>query len=166
MSMIGNLKRISPKLLNDLLQGEIDIEDVLYGEADEDHSLYLDKSWHAIHYLLNGAAWEGEEPLVHTVLGGTPIGEPDEEEEDEEYNPPRYLKPEQVKQIRDALAGISEEELLNRYNPEHMTELDIYPAIDWDGEGEQEYVMDYYRELVAYYKEAADNNEAMLLYMS
>jgi hypothetical protein len=47
-----------------------------------------------------------------------------------------------------------------------MTELDIYPSIDWDGEGEQEYVMDYYRELVAYYKEAADNNEAMLLYMS
>jgi hypothetical protein len=65
MSMVGNLKHISPKLLNDLLQGEIDIEDVLYGEADED----------------------------------------------EEYNPPRYLAPEQVKQIRDALADISEEEL-------------------------------------------------------
>ncbi|WP_127533392.1 YfbM family protein [Paenibacillus kobensis] len=166
MSMVGNLKRISPTVLNDLLQGDVELDELLYGVADEDQSLYLDKSWHAIHYLLNGAAWEGEVPLIHTVLGGTPIGEPDEEEENEDYNPTRYLTAEQVKQIHDALSVISEEELLRRYNPEHMTELDIYPSIDWDEDGEREYVMDYYRELVAYYQEAAKNNEAMLLYMS
>ncbi|GMK39978.1 hypothetical protein PCCS19_30330 [Paenibacillus sp. CCS19] len=167
MSMVGNLKRISPVLLNDLLQGEVEVEDVLYNDADEDNSLYLDKSWHAIHYLLNGAAWEGEEPLVHTVLGGTAIGEADEEEmESGEYNPIRYLTPEWVKQISDALQAITEAELHSRYNPEHMKEMDIYPSIDWQDEGELEYVMDYYRELLAYYQEAAANQEAMLLYIT
>lgn len=167
MGMVGNLKRISPALLNDLLQGEVVVEDVIYVEEEEDQSLYLDKSWHAIHYLLNGAAWEGEEPLVHTVLGGTAISEPDEEElESGEYNPTRYLTPELVKQISDALQGMSEAELQRRYNPKQMTELDIYPSIDWEADGELEYVMDYYRELVAYYREAAANQEAMLLYIT
>ncbi|MBD3922619.1 YfbM family protein [Paenibacillus sp. PR3] len=167
MSMVGNLKRISPALLNELLQGEVELEEVLYGEEEVDQSLYLDKSWHAIHYLLNGAAWEGEEPLVHTVLGGTAIGEPDEDEmESGEYNPTRYLTPELVKQISDALQGITEVELQSRYNPEQMTEMDIYPSIDWEDDGELEYVMDYYRELVAYYRDAAANQEAMLLYIT
>ncbi|SFT15807.1 YfbM family protein [Paenibacillus sp. BC26] len=163
MSMVANLQRISSELLHDLLQGGVELEAVIYSdEGKENESLYLDKSWHAIHYLLNGAAWEGTEPLVHTVLGGTPIGG----ETDEEDQPTRYLTVEQVKQIHAALVIISEEELIRRYNPEQMRKLDLYPSLEWDDDGDREYVMDYYQELVDYYRLAAASDQAMLLYIS
>ena len=37
----------------------------------------LDKSWHGIHFLLTGAAWEGERPLNFLILGGEEVGDID-----------------------------------------------------------------------------------------
>ncbi|WP_246427855.1 YfbM family protein [Paenibacillus phyllosphaerae] len=156
--MIGHLMQITPASLADILQGEETVE--AYMEAEEIESLYLDKSWHAIHYILNGKAWEGEEPLVHVILGGTPIGE------DYGYGPPRYLTPEQVEQVAQALTGLQGAELIGRYNPDLMAQQDIYPQIDWDDEEEQQYVFDYYWSLVDYYKAAAASGNGMLLYLT
>ncbi|EFM08448.1 protein of unknown function DUF1877 [Paenibacillus curdlanolyticus YK9] len=167
MGMIGHLKQVSPELLNDLIEQKVDAFSILFEESDVNRTLYLDKSWHAIHFLLNGEAWEGEEPLVYAVFGGAAIGgEPNFEEGDEveEDSPARYLTVEQVKQVSAALQQIPEEELARRFIPARMAELDIYPST-WEDEGELAYVMDYYRELAAYYQEAADNGQAMLLHI-
>lgn len=70
MGMIGYLKQISMDSLEDIIAGSMNIADFIYNEESESGSLDLDKAWHAIHFILNGSAWEGRYPLSHVILGG------------------------------------------------------------------------------------------------
>jgi hypothetical protein len=60
-----------PSLADRLLYGDLDDEDAEMPESDLD----LDKSWHGIHYLLTGTAWEIDEGAGTAILGGEEIGE-------------------------------------------------------------------------------------------
>src|SRR5271163_2074263 len=57
---------------------------------DAEEGLTLEKSWHCLHYLLTGTAWETGTVLGKTILGGTEIGP------DMGYGPARYLVPNEV----------------------------------------------------------------------
>lgn len=127
------------------------------GQVDED----VDKAWHAIHYTLNGKAWEGEPPLGWTVVGGTEIGE------DVGYGPARYLTTDQVKAVAEALSTIDAEEFSTRFDPKALGVAEIYPEI-WgrdDSEG-LEFVLNYYNELRTFYLAAAERGDAALLYIN
>ena len=86
----------------------------------------LDKSWHGLHYLLTGSAWEGDPPLNFLLVGGRDVGL------DEVGNgPARTFSPAETRAVAAALGGLTDEDLQSRFAPAEMMELEIYPEI-WD----------------------------------
>lgn len=75
-----------------MLEDPAAAETLLYGDIDDDDGempdpeLDLDKTWHGIHYLLTGTAWEISAGADAAILGGDDIGE------DNGYGPPRLLR--------------------------------------------------------------------------
>jgi len=161
MSMTGNYIRITPVQLGEFQNKPEEVVDFIFdGMEDEvdDRRLYIDKTWHGIHFLLNGDPWEGEPPLLNAVLGGEEIGT-----EDPGYGPPRYLTTEQVKEVAGALSQIPDTEIRSRFDPERFTKADIYPSIWDEGQEALDYLMDYYPDLVRFFSRAAQAGDAMLL---
>jgi hypothetical protein len=85
----------------------------------------MEKTWHGVHYLFTGTAWEGE-PLLNFLLAGG-------REVDIEVGqaPPRTHTSAETRGIATALSAISDAELRARYNPAEMMRLEIYPEV-WD----------------------------------
>jgi hypothetical protein len=121
----------------------------------------LDKAWAGIHFLLTGNAWPvSPGPFSWAIFGDHEIGE------DNGYGPARYLTPEQVKSIADALEDISEEKLKQGFNPGEM-DKDVYPMGIWAKEGPEglSYLIEYYQKLVTAYKTASMSKQAMLVWL-
>jgi hypothetical protein len=163
MSMIGNFVAIDGATLSRLLGNPDEVVGFLYPEDGDGPSdaLDVDKAWHAIHFTLNGSQWEGRGVLGMAVLGGTEIGE------DAGYGPARYLVQSQVKEVADALSDVSKEGFIERFNPQAMDEHEIYPQI-WlrDGDFGRSYALGHFVNLVKFYREAADRDDAMLLFIN
>jgi len=130
---------------------------VLGGNAERQprRKLSLDKAWHGLHYLLCGQAEPALGPLGSVVLGGTEIGD------DEGYGPARYFDADAVLDIaaaldRDGLDG----ELESRYDAERMSELGLYPG-GWHESG-PDWLLDSFRELRDFFREAAANRRAVV----
>ncbi|MDO8452452.1 MAG: YfbM family protein [bacterium] len=162
MGMIGNFKQVTPKKLEELKADPSKVSEYIYKDK-EFNSLDIDKSWNAIHWLLNGSDDSFEGPLGRCVLGGTDIGL------DVGYGPARYLTPEEVKETVTALKRVSNEELISRYNAEDMTADDVYPEVWGRKEEEQfnkEYILENYPLMVSYYQDAARHGNGMLIYIN
>ena len=147
--------------LDELRRDPDTIEEFLYPESDDDPdgSFDVDKAWHGLHYLLTGAAEGGEPPLSLAILGGEEIGD------DLGMGPARFLTPAQVREVAAALAGLSESELRQRFDPQDMQSLGIYPEIIWvrDGDDALDYLIENFGPLVEFYTGAAARGEAVLL---
>lgn len=76
MSMIGNLLAISQTELDELYDKPETITKVLY-EDYYDRVVDLDKTWQAIHFMLNGEPYGGDSLLSHLIFGIKPIGKED-----------------------------------------------------------------------------------------
>ena len=162
MSMIGNLIALRPETLKSLVDDPESIESFLYpddGDSEPENHIDLDKSWHAIHFTLNGKAWDGEGPLSHVILGGIEIGE------DIGYGPARYLTPDQVQVAASALSVVTPEVFRSQFSPSALTAAEIYPEIWQDGDG-LEYVQDYYSDLRDFYLAAGERGDAVLIYLN
>lgn len=162
MSMIGNYLLLSTEQLAAIIQEPAQAERLAYpdGELPPD-ALDIDKSWHLIHFLLNGETWGGEGPLSQAVLGGTEL--PDT---DAGYGPFRYLGPAEVQTTSDALAEVSSQELWSRFNADQAQAAEIYPQ-GWTGDDEErEYVQRNFESVRQLYSRAAASGKAMLLYLS
>jgi hypothetical protein len=108
--------------------------------------------------VLDKSEWDGL-PLVNAIGAGTEIGYATG------YGPLRYLLPDEVQLISDGLIKISEDGFQKRYMRESEKE-DPCPWIDWSEEDMLEWMTDYYKEMVDYYRSAAINQKAMLLYLT
>ncbi|MBL0211971.1 MAG: YfbM family protein [Holophagaceae bacterium] len=119
--------------------------------------LDLDKAWHGIHFLLTGSSRETTGLSSSVILGGEKIGK------DIGYGSAAYHSPETVKQIAKLLKSIPLSELSKRFNPIKMDKEQVYPDI-WKEEGDQAlaYLLEYYKELVAFYSKAAKSGKAVL----
>lgn len=162
MSMICNLVAITPDELRELIENPTEILDVFFpddgaGQRRERH-LDIDKSWHGVHYLLTGDPWEGEPPLSWAVLGGTGIGE------DTGYGPPRYLTPDEVRDVADALDDASPESLTARFDPVAMKAEGIYPQ-GWQPE-DLGWLLGNFDDLAGFYGVAAAEGRVVLLCLS
>jgi hypothetical protein len=143
------------KLLEDP-EGFEEFFDSVSGEA-----VRLEKSWHGLHYLFTGTAWEGDDPLCFLLMGGESVGEQDEEEEDVL---PRILMPDYVQQLNSALTEITNEEFDRRFDIEQFAVEELYPQI-WSEPREDllsEYRM-YFDALQKFVKSAAKRKEAILV---
>ena len=164
MSMIGNLVAVRPEQLQSFIADPTLIESFLYpedGETEPENHIDLDKAWHAIHFTLNGKTWEGEEPLVLTILGGEEVGE------DIGYGPVRFLTPQQVNAVSAALSAVAPETFAGQFNHSALAAAEIYPDI-WEDEGTEslEYVQPFYNDLRDFYMTASERGDAVLIYLN
>ena len=163
MGMVGCFAAVDSDTLSKLKEDPYLIDGYLHsdgGDSDPPNCIDVDKAWHGIHYLLTGRTDEGSEPLSLAVMGGTEIGE------DVGYGPARFLEPEQVRRIA---AWLPDDTVFkSRFDPQAMEKAKIYPEIIWvrDEDDALDYLVENYRELVAFYKSAAIRGDGAILWLS
>ncbi|MDG6105235.1 YfbM family protein [Dactylosporangium aurantiacum] len=162
MDLIG--RRLSAGELRAVLADPAAVDELLYGDLDDDEAdmpepeLDLDRSWHVVHFLLTGTAWEVTQGAGEAVLGGVEIGE------DGGYGPARLLDAATVRRIAAALDTLDVDALCARFDPAAMTAADLYPDTLRLGPGDVRSFLDpYLADLRRFYATAATNGEAVLL---
>ena len=161
MSMIGNFLMINEERYKKLMSNPDEITNFLYEEEKPDASyLDIDKTWHAIHFLLTGDTFEGDPPASDVILGGITIGTVDVG-----YGPARVITNEEVKNVSEYLKTINTDTLLEKYNADKLNEMEIYSG--WqDSPEDHEYIKDYFNELIVFYEKAAENNFYVIQYIN
>jgi hypothetical protein len=101
------------------------------GEGDLGELGDMEKTWHGVHYLLTGTAWEGRPPLNFLLAGGREV--------DIEVGqaPVLTYTHAETRAIATALSEVSDAELRARYDPAEMMRLEIYPEV-WDRGSEED----------------------------
>ncbi|MEW4569427.1 YfbM family protein [Tautonia sp. JC769] len=125
-------------------------------DDDSRPSVDLEKSWHGLHYLLNGSGIGGDPPLDFLLVGGEPIGEDD--------GGVCLFRPDDVRRLAEALDPIDDAQLWGRFDPGAMAEEGIYPNI-WDepaADLREEYT-GYFRDLKAFLRRASDDGRAVVI---
>lgn len=165
MGMTCTLLRVSKNELDEYLNESSLLEEIINDDESEDKNLIdIDKSWDGIIFLLTGQNFENaEHPLLQVLFSGQII----DDEQDLGYGPAHYLTPEQVADLNKQISKITVEELRHKYDPDKMTELDVYPTI-WEEEGDEsfEYLSDNFLEVQQLYSDATKNGEAIITFMS
>jgi Domain of unknown function (DUF1877) len=90
----------------------------------------MEKTWHGVHYLLTGTAWEGEAPLNFLLAGGREV------DIEAGQAPVRTHTSAETRAIATALSALSDAELRARYDLTEMMRLEIYPEV-WDRRPEE-----------------------------
>ncbi|MEU8819592.1 YfbM family protein [Actinoplanes sp. NPDC048796] len=149
---------VGRRLPNDEVEAVLDdpeaIDALLYGDGPG--QIDLDKSWHALHFLLTGTTWDITEGAGSALLGGTVVGD------DNGYGPPRLLRPAEVRAVADALTPITPDILRARWNPKALSEAEIYPDA-WDPTDFGHYLEPNFTTLRDFYRAAAAENQAVLI---
>jgi hypothetical protein len=131
--------------------------------ANEGTLCDLEKSWHGIHYLLTGSAWEGEPPFDFLVDGGRQVGRIDVE-----HGPVRAFRASAAETIYQGLSGLSPYELRKRFNARDMAAKEIYPDI-WTGAALEEdslrYLMDNLDKLRAFLRQTVEAQLGFLVFL-
>jgi Domain of unknown function (DUF1877) len=159
MSMICELYIVPAETAQQLLVEPDNVYALLESLEESDLMLSLEKSWHGLHFVLTGTAWEGDPPLNLLVVGGVPIGD-----EDVGYGPARVLDPTGVTALHEALTGFLDADFNRNFDLSALLQADIYPNI-WDEPLEtlqQEYG-DYFREMKAHVQRASEAGQAILV---
>ncbi len=175
MGMIGNYRRISPEQLSVLQKEPQSVVNFLFAgcEAEkvaelEGRYLNIDKTWHAIHFLLTGTPLSTQPPLGNVVMGDTLLG--DLENIDFDFGV-RFLTASEVQEVAKAISAISQVQLQARFDPRALYASDVYPTELWKSERQTvedliAYVSSYYISLVKFFQKAAECGEVVLLYIT
>ncbi len=164
MGMVACFVALSPTAQRELVESPDLIESYLYpedGDGELENSVDIDKAWHGLHYLLTGKSEGGEPPLAWAILGGQEIGG------DVGFGAARFVYPEQVKQIAEALTTLDEKTLRSRFDPDAMKRLDIYPEVIWvrDQSEALDYLIENYQTVFSFYLEAAKNGAGVITWL-
>lgn len=139
-------------------------------EEGKELGLELDSEWHILSFLLTGHEEMGILPFlienncednllaVNAILCGT------ETRCESTYGFYRYLVPNEVKQITEALNTFPQENIIKRFNRGMSNEPDIY-KFHWTEE-DLDFTLTFYKKLVDYYNKTNENGNAMLLYLT
>lgn len=158
MGMYCGLYKLSPSDTERYLKDSELITSLISSEPTDGSYLSLEKSWHGLHYLLTVSPWEGKPPLSFIVNGGQDISP------DLGYGPARLLSSQFVKELDEALAEITIDDLWQRFDPAKMFEEKIYPEI-WD-EPEQELKEEYgwyFNDLRGFVRSASGSDDSILV---
>ena len=110
-------------------------------------ALDLDKAWHGLIYLISNKKINEEAEKI--ILGNK---KKLFEKSDTGLGPITYCDKEEVKKISKKLQAIDKEKLKKNFDPKDMQKKDIYPNIWLKKENELAYLMDFWDDLVDYYK--------------
>ncbi|MBL7719484.1 MAG: YfbM family protein [Flavipsychrobacter sp.] len=163
MGMTHSFLRVSPAELEEYLADAAALEQRVFNdEGDDPRLVYIDKAWDGLIFLLTGKGFtESDAPLMNVFFSGVTF----DEEQDLGYGPAHYSTPGEVKELHLLLSELSNEEVAGKYDPQKMTELDIYPG-GWENEELKEYLIDYFRSVKEVYALAAENGEAIITFLS
>ena len=163
--MVAYFVSVPPGRLRELIRDPDQVEDGLYPDEAvlaAGDALDIDKAWDGLHFLLTDGGTGGtDSPLGQAIQGGEPIDEYDEEKYG--YGPPRALQPDEVRAVADALAGLSPEVLRQRFGDgRRLTADGVYPNC-WGEADALDWLRETFGRLVAFYRQAADRGNAVLL---
>lgn len=164
MSMIANLLRVTTSELEAYLKDSSLLEDSIYNdEADAENLVDIDKSWDGIIFLLTGQSLAtAKHNLVRILFSGQII----DEEQDLGYGPAHYLTAEQAAELNGEISAITIADLKQRFNPERMNELEIYPIIWDEGDDAFDYLADGFLTLQNVFADATKNKEAIITFLN
>lgn len=165
MSMIGNFLRVSQADFDSYLADSSLLVAAIYNDNDEDNPNLtdIDKAWNGILFLLTGQGLEEmDHPLSSVFFSGQLI----DEEQDMGYGPAHYLTPTQVAALHEEISKITTAELKQRFDPQQMTTLGIYPDIWEEGDEAFNYLASYFADIQQVYKDATDNKEAIITFIN
>lgn len=159
MGMICEIYLVPPDKAHSLTANPSGVHALLSELQGSEQVISLEKSWHGLHFVLTGTAWEGHPPLNFIAGGGVPLGD-----EDVGYGPARLLAAPDVRTLDAALDGIPDSEFLRRFDPAGLAEADIYPQI-WDEplEDLQQEFARYFSDLKSHVKRAAKSGQALMI---
>lgn len=164
MGMIGHLIRLSHEELDTYLENSSLLEDRIYNSDSQDEdSLDVDKAWEGIIFLLTGQNLaNATSELAQIFFSGDLI----DEEQDLGMGPAHYLTAEQVSNLNKQIATLTEADLQQKYDPDKMKQLQIYPDIWDEGDDAFDYIYGSFVALQAFYSEAAQNGQAIITFIS
>ena len=117
----------------------------------------LQKDWHVLHYALNGTSEAGPAPLEKSILGGTEFPIP------ADYGALRYLTPQEVREVNEALAGVDPQKLIERLDKKDADSKGIYLGHLMDEPDEWTYLPELFDDFKSFYQDAAKKGNAVLL---
>jgi hypothetical protein len=120
-------------------------------------NLAIEKSWQAIHFVLNGDPWKGSGLLNNAVLGGQEVGE------DMGYGKARYLDPFKVVQTSTALDKISDEEFKRKAQAADFRGKQIYVYGDQLSKEDLEELCYFFKQIQQFFRTASDKSKGILL---
>ncbi|WP_245583162.1 YfbM family protein [Paenibacillus daejeonensis] len=157
--MIGIYTAISRDESQQLADGQLLPDDMeLY---ERENQLDIDKAWQALGYVLTGKLGGGEGPISYAV--------PMHGERLLDYGDygAFYLLPEQVAEASAALAQVTKDDFQERFALNNPVKEQVYPVMDDEDEDEfLSYIYDYFTQLTAYYRQAAENRQGILFYIA
>jgi hypothetical protein len=130
--------------------------------AESGRFLDIGKDWDAIHFLATGlaASTDGNQvelPLCNLILGGNPTWW------EANFGMIRYLTPEEVQELSEALESISPADLESRLNVRSFCDARLYPLNQNWSRHAIDLVPPVYGSLVTFIREAAKRSEVVLL---
>ncbi|MFD7629953.1 YfbM family protein [Streptomyces sp. NPDC059851] len=167
MSMIGEYVRLGPADFERALREPEWAQDFVAALFDAERDVppvpsrarchSTDKTWHALSFLLARTGFP-----VDVVHGDEEV--PDAG--DWGCAPPRYLTPERVAAAADAMAGTPHPALLDGVTPRDLAAAEVYPVVVWERGESLEWVTDHYRHLARFFRAAARDGDAVLMWIA
>jgi hypothetical protein len=162
MSMIGNVLAVTNEELQSFLTDSSLLEDKIYNDAANAQLEDLDKTWAGILFVLTGESMQTlTHPLGRVLFSGQLV----DEDQDLGYGPAHYLTPAEVLELNQSLASLTEAQIRERYDGAKMNALGIYPEV-WDEEESFDYLYSYFTVLQQMFARAAQNNLAIITFIS
>lgn len=132
-------------------------------KSEVDKSVYLDKSWEAIHFILTGnKLGQGDPPLSLAIYSRQFF----DEKQDLGIGPASYLSPELVKEVHLSLEILGDNNIRERYKPSAMNKLKIYGYPWGDDPIYFKYLLENFQKLKVFYKDAESKGYAVAAYLS
>lgn len=161
MGMIGYFFRADDTLLEKIRNGSTEI---VFQEDWKDQLLDIDKTWHAIHFIVTGHKYDSDEGdvLGSLIFGDTPVND-----EDLGYGPAMVVGNSKAAQIAKALEAWDKDKFRGKFHMEDLIKNDIYPVME-DEEEEQffTYVWEYFVLLKEFYQQAASKGQHVLAFIA
>jgi hypothetical protein len=133
------------------------------GAREDGDEVYLDKSWHLMHFLLTGSDEGTGTPTSFLNENWPEIGD-----RDIGWGRAWAIEPDGIRQFNDALRDVREGDLCSRFDVQKMKAQDVYLADAFEGD-EQEgcnYVLEYLTILRTFVAETAKRGCGAIGYLT
>ena len=162
--VLGWLMRLSPVRVFENDPDAIPPSD--YNPENDRPHCDLEGTWHGLHFLFTGTAWEGDEPSCYLLRGGEDIGDADELG----YSVLHALSPAKAIQFAGFLRSLSREMLGRRFDSRRMTELAIYPG-GWEhtsrsDDSRYEHLLSSYEDLRSFVDGTVETKSGLVVYVT